>query len=295
MAATIMRVTLRRERYLAAQRYFPFLSNDLMSSWSPRNETNRSVCRSWKMKRNARLPRHSNSLSPNFRMPRPLWVCGWPKLSPSSQSANKHSTFSARGSFRNRRSTSGSIVRVLARIIHEGFYCNCGYAVPTGVLATQSVNILVQVCLPPSWLCLPVSLRVCAVSSRTLVNNAGLAKHLPQLLGRDANQFFRPLESLVTSIRGLLQSDDLLRCRSVFALRVIGGFYFDPSQCDDVRPADDPDVLTAGSSRQPATEILSGSRDSQSLHIVNIQSVYSSVKRRCIWSELEHNAMPPVL
>ncbi len=219
MAATIMRATLRRERYLAVQRYFPLLSNDLMSSWSPRKETNRSVCRSWKMKRNARLPRHSNSLSPNFRMPRPLWVCGWPKLSPSSQSANKHSTFSARGSFRNRRSTSGSIVRALA-------------------------------------------------------------KHLPQLLGRDANQFSRPLESLVTSIRGLLQSGDLLRCRSVFALRVVSGFYFDPSQCDDVRPADNPDVLTAGSSRQPATEILSGSRDGQSLHIVNIQSVYSSVKGR---------------
>jgi hypothetical protein len=30
----------------------------------------------------------------------------------------------------------------LARIIHEGFYYNRRYAVPTGVLATQSVNIL---------------------------------------------------------------------------------------------------------------------------------------------------------
>jgi hypothetical protein len=30
----------------------------------------------------------------------------------------------------------------LTRIIHEGFYCNRRYAVPTGVLATQSVNIL---------------------------------------------------------------------------------------------------------------------------------------------------------
>jgi hypothetical protein len=31
---------------------------------------------------------------------------------------------------------------VLARMIHERFCCKRGYAVPTGVLATQSVNIL---------------------------------------------------------------------------------------------------------------------------------------------------------
>ena len=44
-----------------------------------------------------------------------------------------------------------------AHIVHEGFYCNRGYAVATGVLATQSIDILFQVCLPSSWLCLPVS------------------------------------------------------------------------------------------------------------------------------------------
>ncbi|ALA58875.1 hypothetical protein NITMOv2_2462 [Nitrospira moscoviensis] len=42
-----------------------------------------------------------------------------------------------------------------------------------GVLATQSVNILLQVCLPPSWLCLPVSPGVSAVSSRTAMNHVG--------------------------------------------------------------------------------------------------------------------------
>jgi hypothetical protein len=51
-----------------------------------------------------------------------------------------------------------------ARIDHEGFYCNRGYAVATGVLATQSIDILFQVCLPSSWLCLPVSQCVCPVS-----------------------------------------------------------------------------------------------------------------------------------
>ena len=56
-AVTIMGATLSGERYL------PLLSNDLMSSWSPREETNRSVCRSWKMKRNARLLRHSKLIS----------------------------------------------------------------------------------------------------------------------------------------------------------------------------------------------------------------------------------------
>jgi len=42
----------------------------------------------------------------------------------------------------------------LARIIHEGFYCNRRYvaatSLTTGGLAARSVNILFQVCLPPS-------------------------------------------------------------------------------------------------------------------------------------------------
>ena len=41
----------------------------------------------------------------------------------------------------------------LARIIHEGFYCNRRYVAATsltaGGLAARSVNILFQVCLPP--------------------------------------------------------------------------------------------------------------------------------------------------
>ena len=66
---------------------------------------------------------------------------------------------------------------VLARNIHEDFYCNRRYAATTsltaGGLAAQSVNILFQVCLLPSQLRAPVSRGVLAVSSRTLVNNAG--------------------------------------------------------------------------------------------------------------------------
>ena len=64
-----------------------------------------------------------------------------------------------------------------ARIIHDDFYCNRRYAATTsltaGGLAAQSVNILFQVCLPPSRLRAPVSHGVSAVSSRTLVNIAG--------------------------------------------------------------------------------------------------------------------------
>ena len=66
---------------------------------------------------------------------------------------------------------------VLARNIHEDFYCNRRYAattsLPAGGLAAQSVDILFQVCLLPSQLRAPVSRGVLAVSSRTLVNNAG--------------------------------------------------------------------------------------------------------------------------
>jgi hypothetical protein len=65
----------------------------------------------------------------------------------------------------------------LARIIHDDFYCNRRYAAATsltaGWLAAQSVNILFQVCFPPSRLRAPVSHGVLTVSSRTLVNNAG--------------------------------------------------------------------------------------------------------------------------
>jgi hypothetical protein len=43
----------------------------------------------------------------------------------------------------------------------------------TGGLAARSVNILFQVCLFPARLRAPVSLGVSAVSSRTLVSNAG--------------------------------------------------------------------------------------------------------------------------
>jgi hypothetical protein len=74
----------------------------------------RSVGRSWKIKRNARLPRHSNSLLPNLRMPSPLWACGRPKLSSSSHKASKHSTLSAFGNSRSPLSTPESMVSSLA-------------------------------------------------------------------------------------------------------------------------------------------------------------------------------------
>ena len=48
-----------------------------------------------------------------------------------------------------------------------------------GGLAARSVNILCQVCLPPSRLRAPVSPGVSTVSSRTLVNNAGLPWQKP--------------------------------------------------------------------------------------------------------------------
>ena len=52
----------------------------------------------------------------------------------------------------------------VASIIHERFYCKRGYAAAAGVLAAQSVNVLQRVRFPPSWLRLPVSQRVCALS-----------------------------------------------------------------------------------------------------------------------------------
>jgi len=42
-----------------------------------------------------------------------------------------------------------------------------------GGLAAQSVNVLLGVRLPPSRLHAPVSRRDCAISPRTVMNNAG--------------------------------------------------------------------------------------------------------------------------
>jgi hypothetical protein len=61
--------------------------------------------------------------------------------------------------------------RLLAHIVHEDLYWNRRHAAATslteGGLAAQSINILCQVCLPPSRLHAPVSPGVSAVSSRT--------------------------------------------------------------------------------------------------------------------------------
>ena len=58
-------------------------------------------------------------------------------------------------------------------MIHERFCCNHQYAIATGGFAAQSVNILFQVCLPPSRLQAPVSRRVLAISRRTVMNRVG--------------------------------------------------------------------------------------------------------------------------
>jgi hypothetical protein len=63
--------------------------------------------------------------------------------------------------------------RVLARIIHEGFYCNRRHAAPTGLtaggLATQSVNILFKYASLPR-----ASARPSRVASRRFRPSTGL-------------------------------------------------------------------------------------------------------------------------
>ncbi len=73
-----------------------------------------------------------------------------------------------------------------------------------------------------------------------------LANHLPQLFGRDGNQFSRAFELLVAAVCSLFQVCDLIRRHSVFALRVVGGLYRDFALRNDVRPADNADVFPAG-------------------------------------------------
>jgi len=210
---------LKWEGTVLNQRYLPLLSNALISSWLPKNEMKRSSGRSWKINRSARLPRHSNSLLPNLRIPSPLCACGRPKLSAKSHKASKHSALSLLGSSRNRRSTPASI-------------------------------------------------------------DSGLLNHFPQLFGGDSDEFSRALEFPITSVRGFFQGYQLFRGRSVFAPRVIRGFHIHFAQRDNVRATDDTDIFAAGSGHQPPAEVLFGVRDSQSLHIVFIQSQMERVKTR---------------
>ena len=75
--------------------------------------------------------------------------------------------------FMRRSAGTRFLLDELARIIHERFYYNRGYAAATGRLAARSLDILFQVCLTPSRFHVPVSRRVFAISSRTVMNNAG--------------------------------------------------------------------------------------------------------------------------
>ena len=73
--------------------------------------------------------------------------------------------------------------RSLARIIHERFYCNRGFAAATsqhvlnnmlaGGLASRDLDVLFQVRLGPSGLHAPVSRGDSTFSRRTVTNNAG--------------------------------------------------------------------------------------------------------------------------
>jgi hypothetical protein len=64
----------------------------------------------------------------------------------------------------------------LACIIHERFHCNRGFAATTGLDAAGSPLGRSTSCsrsLPSSRLRTPVSLGDCAISLRTVMNNAG--------------------------------------------------------------------------------------------------------------------------
>jgi len=75
--------------------------------------------------------------------------------------------------------------RLLAHIIHDGFYCNRRYAATTslmaGGLAAQSVNILFQVCFLP-LAALRARLAWClAVAVTNPLNNAGLQPEIQRM------------------------------------------------------------------------------------------------------------------
>src|SRR5215510_7561374 len=216
------------------QRYLPLLSNALISSWLPRNEMKRSVGRSWKIKRNARLPRHSNSLLPNLRMPSPLWACGRPKLSSSSHNANKHSALSPLGRSRRRLSTLGSMETWIVKSIRR----QTGQKDPRCKARERSTSAGVHGEYVGARR--PSATKQMGLFQRS---GRGLAKHFAELFTRDRDEFFRSLECPVTPVCSFFQGGHLFGGRPVFTLCVIRGFHLHFAESNNVRPTDDTDIL----------------------------------------------------
>jgi hypothetical protein len=63
--------------------------------------------------------------------------------------------------------------QALTRIIHERFCCKRGYTAATGSLAVQPFDILHEYASGLHDSECPFSLRVCTLSRRTVMNNAG--------------------------------------------------------------------------------------------------------------------------
>jgi len=100
--------------------------------------------------------------------------------------------------------------------------------------------------------------------------NSGLLKHLPQQFGSEPHQLTLSFETLIFFLGGSLEARKLLRRYLVFALSIIGGFYFHFAQSNDVSPSDNPNVLSSSGGIKPAAQIFPSVRDCESLHNVFI-------------------------
>ena len=97
-----------------------------------------------------------------------------------------------------------------------------------------------------------------------------LFKHLPQVLRRYGHQFFRPFELAVTSPSRLVQGIYLLWRDSIFPLGIVRRFDLYFAQSDDIRPANDANILPLSSVSEPTAKIFFRIGDCESLHRVYI-------------------------
>src|SRR5207244_2541050 len=84
---------------------------------------------------------------------------------------------------------------------------------------------------------------------------SGFFNHLPQLLGRFADEFSAVFHVPVTLLRCFLKGAQFGRTRSVLLKGIIRGFNFHLAESNDIRAGNNADILPARRRRQPSAEI----------------------------------------
>ena len=85
-----------------------------------------------------------------------------------------------------------------------------------------------------------------------------LFNQLPEFLRSHEGKFPAALQALIAPLGSFFEGPHLFSAGPILPMGVIRGLDLDLAQGDDVRAADNADILTPGRGRQPSTQILLG-------------------------------------